>query len=102
MTLARHMSRRLGSAHDARGRRRDRLRPRDQALRGTDKAAVEELSLTIPAGEICVLVGPSGAGKTTAMKIVNRLVELDAGDVRIDGRSVATRRRSSCAGASAT
>ena len=45
---------------------------------GTDKAAVEELSLTIPAGEICILVGPSGAGKTTAMKLVNRLIELDS------------------------
>src|SRR6478672_6445376 len=55
---------------------------------GTDKAAVEELSLTIPAGEICILVGPSGAGKTTAMKLVNRLIELDSGDIRIDGTSV--------------
>jgi osmoprotectant transport system ATP-binding protein len=55
---------------------------------GRDAAAVKELSLTIPAGEICVLVGPSGAGKTTAMKLVNRLIELDEGDIRIDGTSV--------------
>jgi osmoprotectant transport system ATP-binding protein len=55
---------------------------------GTDKAAVEELSLTIPAGEICILVGPSGAGKTTAMKLVNRLIELDSGDITIDGTSI--------------
>src|SRR3954471_7759981 len=55
---------------------------------GTDKAAVEDLSLTIPAGEICILVGPSGAGKTTAMKLVNRLIELDSGDIRIDGTSI--------------
>ena len=55
---------------------------------GRDKAAVEELSLTIPAGEICILVGPSGAGKTTAMKLVNRLIELDSGDITIDGTSV--------------
>jgi osmoprotectant transport system ATP-binding protein len=55
---------------------------------GRDQAAVENLSLTIPAGEICVLVGPSGAGKTTAMKLVNRLIELDEGDIRIDGRSI--------------
>jgi len=33
-------------------------------------------------------VGPSGGGKTTAMKLVNRLVELSSGDVRIDGQSV--------------
>src|SRR4051812_28569357 len=55
---------------------------------GTDKAAVDDLSLTIPAGEICILVGPSGAGKTTAMKLVNRLIELDSGDIRIDGTSI--------------
>jgi len=42
----------------------------------------------IPAGEICVLVGPSGAGKTTAMKLVNRLIELDEGDITIDGTSI--------------
>jgi osmoprotectant transport system ATP-binding protein len=55
---------------------------------GRDQAAVNDLSLTIPAGEICVLVGPSGAGKTTAMKMVNRLIEYDDGDIRIDGTSV--------------
>ena len=55
---------------------------------GRDKAAVDDLSLTIPAGEICILVGPSGAGKTTAMKMVNRLIELDEGDITIDGTSV--------------
>jgi osmoprotectant transport system ATP-binding protein len=55
---------------------------------GRDQAAVKELSLTIPAGEICVLVGPSGAGKTTAMKMVNRLIEFDEGDIRIDGTSI--------------
>ena len=57
---------------------------------GRDAAAVEELSLTIPAGEICVLVGPSGAGKTTAMKMVNRLIEFDEGDIRSTGRASAT------------
>jgi len=55
---------------------------------GRRAAAVNDLSLTIPAGEICVLVGPSGAGKTTAMKLVNRLIDFDEGDIRIDGRSV--------------
>ena len=50
--------------------------------------AVDRLSLTVEAGEICVLVGPSGGGKTTALKLVNRLIELTSGDIRIDGRSV--------------
>jgi osmoprotectant transport system ATP-binding protein len=57
---------------------------------GRTTPAVDALSFEIPAGEICVLVGPSGGGKTTAMKLVNRLVELTTGDVRVDGRSVRT------------
>jgi osmoprotectant transport system ATP-binding protein len=56
--------------------------------RGRPEAAVERLSLTVPAGEICVLVGPSGCGKTTALKLVNRLIPLTSGDIRIDGRSI--------------
>jgi osmoprotectant transport system ATP-binding protein len=55
---------------------------------GRSAAAVANLSLVVPAGEICVLVGPSGAGKTTAMKLVNRLIDFDEGDITIDGRSV--------------
>jgi osmoprotectant transport system ATP-binding protein len=55
---------------------------------GRTQPAVDDLSLTIPAGEICVLVGPSGGGKTTAMKLVNRLIPLTEGDIRIDGRSI--------------
>src|SRR5437660_9869327 len=55
---------------------------------GRDAAAVDQLSLTVPAGEICVLVGPSGGGKTTALKLVNRLIPLSSGDIRIDGTSI--------------
>src|SRR5437763_3753837 len=55
---------------------------------GRPEAAVDRLSLTVPAGEICVLVGPSGGGKTTALKLVNRLISLTSGDIRIDGRSI--------------
>jgi osmoprotectant transport system ATP-binding protein len=55
---------------------------------GRQNAAVRNLSLVVPAGEICVLVGPSGAGKTTAMKLVNRLIDFDDGDITIDGQSI--------------
>jgi osmoprotectant transport system ATP-binding protein len=55
---------------------------------GREGAALDALSLTIPAGTFCVLVGPSGGGKTTALKLVNRLIDFDDGDIRIDGRSV--------------
>jgi osmoprotectant transport system ATP-binding protein len=52
------------------------------------RPAIDDLSLTIPAGEICVLIGPSGGGKTTAMKMINRLISITEGDITIDGTSV--------------
>jgi len=55
---------------------------------GQERPAVDDLSLTIPAGDLCVLVGPSGGGKTTAMKMVNRLITITEGDITIDGRGV--------------
>ena len=50
--------------------------------------AVNDLSLTIPAGSICVFVGPSGCGKTTSLKMVNRLIEPTSGRILIDGRDI--------------
>jgi osmoprotectant transport system ATP-binding protein len=55
---------------------------------GQQSPAINDLSLTVPSGAICCLVGPSGGGKTTAMKLVNRLIELTDGDILIGGRSV--------------
>ncbi|TME97303.1 MAG: ABC transporter ATP-binding protein [Chloroflexi bacterium] len=52
------------------------------------QGAVVDLSLTVPAGDICVLVGPSGCGKTTSLKMVNRLVEPSSGQVLIDGQDI--------------
>ncbi len=51
--------------------------------------AVDGLSLEIASGEIVVLLGSSGCGKTTTLKLINRLVEPSAGRVLIDGRDVA-------------
>lgn len=59
---------------------------------GSTEPAVDNLSLTVPAGEICVLVGPSGCGKTTAMRMVNRLIDITEGDILLGGRSVKDRR----------
>jgi osmoprotectant transport system ATP-binding protein len=59
---------------------------------GQSEPAVKELSLTVPAGEICVLVGPSGCGKTTAMRMVNRMTDISEGDILLDGQSVRERR----------
>ena len=55
---------------------------------GTARPAVDRLTLTISDGEVCVLIGPSGCGKTTTMRIVNRMIEPDAGIVKVDGRDI--------------
>ena len=47
---------------------------------------LDNFSLTVGAGETLALVGASGAGKTTVLKLVNRLLLPDAGDVRVQGR----------------
>jgi osmoprotectant transport system ATP-binding protein len=54
----------------------------------TSPPAVDDLTLTVPAGEICVLVGPSGCGKTTTMKMINRLIEPTSGRITIGGEEV--------------
>lgn len=53
---------------------------------GSDIPAVDDLSMTIEAGEVCVLVGPSGCGKTTTMKMINRLVEPTSGKIYVNGQ----------------
>jgi osmoprotectant transport system ATP-binding protein len=58
---------------------------------GGTAPAVNDLSLKVPAGEICVLVGPSGCGKTTAMRMVNRMIDITGGDILLEGRSVRDR-----------
>jgi len=50
---------------------------------GTSSPAVDDLSFTVPTGEICTIVGPSGCGKTTTMKMVNRLIEPSGGDIYV-------------------
>jgi len=55
---------------------------------GEGTPAVENVSMTIPAGELVVFVGPSGCGKTTTMKMINRLIEPTNGVIRLGGEDV--------------
>ncbi len=55
---------------------------------GSEQPVIEHLSFDVPAGEICVLVGPSGCGKTTAMRMVNRMIDITGGDILLGGESV--------------
>jgi osmoprotectant transport system ATP-binding protein len=50
--------------------------------------ALHNVDLSLEAGSFTALVGQSGSGKTTTLKTINRLVEPDQGEVRIDGRPV--------------
>ncbi|MGW6201217.1 ABC transporter ATP-binding protein [Kribbella sp. NPDC055110] len=52
--------------------------------------AVDDLSLTIPSGQITVLVGPSGCGKTTSLRMINRTIERTGGTISIDGKDINT------------
>ncbi len=55
---------------------------------GAATPAIADLSFTVPAGEVCVLVGPSGCGKTTAMRMVNRMIQMSSGDILLGDKSV--------------
>jgi osmoprotectant transport system ATP-binding protein len=48
---------------------------------------LSDLSLTVRRGETLVLLGRSGSGKTTTLKLINRMLEPSAGDVQVEGRS---------------
>jgi osmoprotectant transport system ATP-binding protein len=58
---------------------------------GQREPAINDLTLSVPAGEVCVLVGPSGSGKTTAMRLMNRMIPLSGGDILLGERSVLQR-----------
>ena len=53
--------------------------------------AVDDFSLVIPAHKTTVFVGSSGCGKTTLLRMINRLVEPTGGEIAIDGESILTR-----------
>ena len=50
--------------------------------------AVCNLSLRVDAGETLVLVGTSGSGKTTALKMINRLIDPSSGRICVEGRDI--------------
>jgi len=56
---------------------------RHQVLRGVD--------LDVGRGETACVIGPSGSGKSTLLRTINRLVEVDRGDILLDGQSVRDR-----------
>lgn len=53
-----------------------------------DRFAVKNLNLEIQGGELLILIGKSGSGKTTALRMINRLIEPDSGSISVNGIDV--------------
>lgn len=53
-----------------------------------DQTAVDNLSLEIKKGEICAFVGESGCGKSTTLRMINRLIPFDSGSIKIDDKDI--------------
>ncbi len=65
------------------------LRNVSRRYAGTSAPAVEQVSLTVERGEVCAILGPSGAGKTTVLRLVAGFEDPDTGTISIDGNVVA-------------
>ena len=55
---------------------------------GSATAAVHDVDLVIPTGELTVFLGPSGCGKSTLLRTINRLIEPTAGTIHVDGTEI--------------
>lgn len=53
-----------------------------------DETAVNDISLRVPKGKFCALVGTSGCGKSTTLRMINRLIEHSEGDIILDGQAI--------------
>lgn len=53
-----------------------------------DVTIIEDLSFTVEDGEFVILIGPSGCGKTTTLKMLNRLIPFNDGEIFIDGKNI--------------
>ncbi len=65
-----------------------KLSIRNLSLNRGGATVLRDVSLEAPAGELLVVIGPSGSGKSSLLRCVNRLTDIDAGSIRLDGQSI--------------
>src|SRR5580765_5336238 len=66
-----------------------KIQLRNLSRRFGGQAAVDDISLDVPAGSFVSLLGPSGSGKTTTLNLIAGFLAPDAGDILLDERSIA-------------
>src|SRR5437879_3014302 len=86
--LARQRSGMIGVS-DPKTPRGAKIQLRNLSRRFGGQVAVDGISLDVPAGAFVSLLGPSGSGKTTTLNLIAGFLTADAGDILLDGRSVA-------------
>ena len=75
---------------------------RNVTKRFGDFLALDDVSVDIPAGSLTALLGPSGGGKSTLLRIIAGLEQPDSGTVTIDGIDATPRRRRAATSASSS
>ncbi|MYD39675.1 MAG: phosphate ABC transporter ATP-binding protein, partial [Chloroflexi bacterium] len=61
---------------------------RQLRLRRGGKTVLRDISLKVPEGELLVVIGRSGSGKSSLLRCINRLNDIEAGAIRLDGRDI--------------
>lgn len=53
-----------------------------------DFKAVNDISLTVEEAEFLVVLGPSGSGKSTLLRLINKMIESDSGEIKVEGQNI--------------
>lgn len=61
---------------------------RDVAKHFAATTVIKDFSLKVEEGEFCVFVGPSGCGKSTVLRMINAMIEPDAGNIEVAGKDI--------------
>ena len=54
----------------------------------SDKAVLKDINMKVAKGEVLVIIGPSGSGKSTILRCINRLIDIEKGQIYVDGLKV--------------